>query len=191
MIRYPTQRRFPLVSALELLEDLWPGTDGSSQGQVMPMDVRETDSGYVVEVGLPGIKPDDVEVTLDGRLLTIRGRSSDQRDKDEGRYLLRERRSASFSRSVTLPAEIDAEAVTTTFEDGELCVTLPISKRAGSRRIPVGSGAGGARQVTPGSEEASEQGERGDDGQADASTQGKRANGAGEPANTASTAGAS
>jgi len=190
MIRYPSQRRFPLASALDWLEDVSSGSDGT-QGQVMPMDVRETDSGYVVEVGLPGIKPDDVEVTLDGRLLTIRGRSSAQRDKDEGRYLLRERRSASFSRSVTLPAEIDAEAVTTTFEDGELCVTLPISKRAGSRRIPVGSGAGGARQVTPGSQGGSDQRTLGDNGQSDPSAQGKRAsNGAGEPANTASTSGA-
>ena len=136
----------PLSSALDWLEEVWGGSD-TTQGQVLPMDVRETESGYVVEAGLPGIKPDDVEVTLDGRLLTIRGRSSDKRDQDEGRFLLRERRTTSFSRSVTLPAEVDADGVTTTFEDGELCVTLPISKRAGSRRIPIGSGASGARQV--------------------------------------------
>jgi len=165
MIRYPTQRRYPLLSALDLLEDVWGGGDGS-QGQVMPMDVRETDSGYMVEVGLPGIKPTDVEVTLDGRLLTIRGRSNEKRDRDEGRYLLRERRSTSFSRSVTLPAEIDADGVATTFEDGELCVTLPISKRAGSRRIPVGTGATGARQVSAGSDGGEQRGQasNGEDG---------------------------
>ncbi len=129
------------------------------------MDVRETDSGYVVEAGLPGIKPADVEVTLDGRLLTIRGRSGDKRDQDEGRYLLRERRSASFSRSVTLPAEIDADGVTTTFEDGELCVTLPISKRAGSRRIPIGTGANNARQVSATSDGGSQQDGQTGDGQ--------------------------
>ena len=146
MIRYPSQGRFPRFSPLEWLEDIWGGADGS-QGQVMPMDVRETDSGYVVEAALPGIKPDDVEVTLDGRFLTIRGRAGKQRDSEEGRYLLRERRSTSFSRSLTLPAEIDPDGVTTTFDDGELCVMLPISKRAGSRRIPVGTGARAARQV--------------------------------------------
>ena len=144
----------PLSSALEWLDEVWSGTDGRD-GQVMPMDVRETDSGYVVEVGLPGVKPTDVEVTLDGRLLTIRGRAGDKQDRDEGRYLLRERRVTSFTRSVTLPAEIDGDAVSTTFEDGELCVSLPISKRAGSRRIPIGTAASEARQVQ-GASDASE-----------------------------------
>jgi HSP20 family protein len=164
MVRYPSQGRFPL-SALDWLDEVWSGSD-ATQGQVMPMDVRETDSGYVVEAGLPGIKPEEVEITLDGRLLTIRGRSTDKRDHDEGRYLLRERRSTSMSRSVTLPAEIDADGVTTTFEDGELRVTLPISKRAGSRRIPVGAGAAGARQVSAASDGGTPQnGLAGDAGQ--------------------------
>jgi HSP20 family protein len=187
MIRYPSQRRLPLASALDWLEEFWSGGEGS-QAQMMPMDVRETDSGYAVEVGLPGVKPDDVDITLDGRLLTIRGRSRQQLEKDEGRYLLRERRSVAFSRSVTLPAEIDAEGVTTTFEDGELCVMLPISKRAGSRRIPVGSGAGGARQVTPGSE-GSQQSTRSGNGNGSASAQGGR-EGQAEPAKSGAGAGA-
>ena len=169
MIRYPAPRRFPLSTALDWLEEVWGGSDGG-QGQVLQMDVRETDSGYVVEAGLPGIKPDDVEVTLDGRLLTIRGRSGDKRDRDDGRYLLRERRSTSFSRSVTLPAEVDADGVTTTFEDGELCVTLPISKRAGSRRIPVGTGASGARQVGATSGDGSQQDRQGAAGNGQASS---------------------
>ncbi len=189
MIRYPAPRRFPLSSALDWLEEVWGDSDGS-QGQVLPMDVRETDSGYVVEAGLPGIKPDDVEVTLDGRLLTIRGRSSDKHDQDDGRYLLRERRTTSFSRSVSLPAEVDADGVTTTFEDGELCVTLPISKRAGSRRIPIGTGATGARQVgstsSNGGSQPSGQRETGN-GQASTSGQPERqARRSAEPANATS-----
>ncbi len=173
-IRYPAPRRFPLSSALDWLEEAWGGSDGT-QGQVLPMDVRETESGYVVEAGLPGIKPDDVEVTLDGRLLTIRGRSSDKRDQDEGRFLLRERRTTSFSRSVTLPAEVDADGVMTTFEDGELCVTLPISKRAGSRRIPIGSGASGARPVGGGSPEAGRTGNGPANGSGEAKGAGQQA----------------
>jgi len=180
MIRYPSQRRFPLSSALDWLEEVWSGPDGTPS-QVMPMDVRETESGYVVEVGLPGIKPTDIEVTLDGRMLTIRGRSSDARDKDEGRFLLHERRSTSLSRSVTLPAEIAVEGVTSTFEDGELCVTLPISKRAGSRRIPVGAGANVARQVNAGSKGGSQQG--------NGRSVGAPMEGSAEPANAATSAG--
>jgi len=180
MIRYPSQRRFPLSSALDWLEEVWSGSEGGPT-QVMPMDVRETESGYVVEVGLPGIKPTDIEVTLDGRMLTIRGRSSDGHDKDEGRYLLHERRSASLSRSVTLPAEIDVEGVKSTFEDGELCLTLPISKRAGSRRIPVGAGAEGARQVNAGSNGGSQQG--------NGRSEEARGEGPAEPPNAATSAG--
>jgi len=151
MIRYPTQRRFPLFrSPFDWLTDeTWMGSDGGSAADTVPaMDVREADEGYVVEVSMPGIRPDDVEVTLDGRLLIIRGKTSTHREEgDQGRYLMRERRTMSFARSITLPAEIDAEAVTSSFEDGELRLMLPISSRAGSRRIPIG-GAVNARQVS-------------------------------------------
>jgi len=152
MIRYPTQRRFPLFrSPLDWLNDeTWMGSDGGSGADTVPaMDVREADGGYVVEVAMPGIRPEDVEVTLDGRVLTIRGKTSTQHEEgDQGRYLLRERRMTSFARSITLPAEIDGEAVTSTFEDGELRLRLPISSRAGSRRIPIGGRTNG-RQVSP------------------------------------------
>jgi len=151
MIRYPTQRRIhPYHSLLDWLADeTWLGSEGGRTADTVPaMDVRETDAGYVVEMTLPGIRPEDIEVTLDGRVLTIRGKTSSRdHEGEQGRYLLQERRAMSFARSITLPAETDAEAVASEFEDGELRLTLPISKGAGARRIAIGGGSN-ARQVT-------------------------------------------
>jgi HSP20 family protein len=165
-------------SPLEWLTDeTWMGSDGGSLADTVPaMDVRETDTGYVVEVAMPGIRPDDVEVTLDGRLLTIRGKTGTQHEEgDQGRYLLRERRTLSFARAITLPAEVDAEAVTSSFEDGELRLVLPISSRAGSRRIPIGVGTN-ARQV---SGQTSDAGPRQD--ASSSKTNGQTATGNGQP----------
>jgi HSP20 family protein len=60
------------------------------------VDIRETDDAFVIEAEMPGVKPEDAEVTIDGRTLVIRGRSEDEKERNEknGRYLMRERHSA-------------------------------------------------------------------------------------------------
>ena len=98
----------------------------------------------VVDAELPGIRPEDTEVTLDGRTLSIRGRYHESREEGgQGeRYLLRERRTGELMRSVTLPGAIDADNVETSFEQGELRITLPKAAETRARRIPVGPGRG-------------------------------------------------
>ncbi len=114
------------------------------------MDVRETDEAYVIEVDMPGVKPGDIDITLERQQLVIRGRYGAEReetDEQQGRWLLRERSSGSFTRSVILPESIDEEAVTSSFENGELRLTLPKSKEGRARRIPVSGPADAAKQV--------------------------------------------
>ena len=117
-----------------------------------PVDVRETDDALIVEMAMPGITPEEIEVTLDGRTLAIRARTEKdtERQAEEGRYLVREREVASYARVIMLPTEVDAEKVVSSFENGELTLTLPKAVDRRSRRIPVTAGEKPAQAVGPG-----------------------------------------
>lgn len=157
LTRRPQERRsLPVRSTLDwLFEDPW-GEGGSWPSATMPsIDMRETDDAFVVEAELPGVKPDDVDVTLDGRTLVIRGEYGPEERSDDtkqGRYLVRERRSGVYTRAVTLPGAVDSDRAETSFENGELTLTLPKAPEARTRRIPISGGAAGAKQVGPSSE---------------------------------------
>lgn len=158
LIRRQPSRSMPLRDAFDMmLSDPWSGFmgDGERWGSGgMPIDVRETDEGFVIEAEMPGMRPEDTEVTLDGRTLTIQGHFGEQRHDDEGkgeRYLVRERRSGSMVRSVTFPIAVDADKVSCTFEHGELKVTVPKAAESRARKIPITEGSGKAKQVGSGS----------------------------------------
>ena len=118
----------------------------------MPIDLRETDEAYIVEAELPGVRPEDTEVTLEGRTLTIRARYDESREEGQQgeKFLVRERKTGELTRSLTLPSAIDAERVSSAFEQGELRITLPKAPETRARRIPVGPGGNGAKQVGSG-----------------------------------------
>jgi len=155
LTRRPSERRItPFRSALEwLMED--PIVEGSrwSQGAMTPsIDVRETDDSLVIEAEMPGVTPEDIDVTLDGRTLSIRARQTEERERegDNGRYLVRERQTASYARVITLPVQTDPDQVESTFENGELTLKIPKATQDRSRRIPV---RGPAKAVGPGTSE--------------------------------------
>lgn len=118
---------------------------------VVPLDVMEKGDAFEVRASLPGIKPEDVQITVQGEVLTIRGTAtSEQERKDERNeenWILRERRSGSFYRSVTLPAPLDADRATARFEQGVLVLEIPKAETAKARQIPV-SGAQRSEQST-------------------------------------------
>jgi HSP20 family protein len=149
--RVPEGRIVPLRSALDwLLDQQWSSEGGWAGGGMAPsLDMRETEEAFLVELEMPGVKPEDTEVTLDGRVLIVRGESgSEEREESQkGRYLVRERQAMSFARAITLPTDVEADRVECRFENGELAITLPKAAQARSRRIPISSGAQGARQV--------------------------------------------
>lgn len=107
----------------------------------LPVDVRQTDTGYVVEASAPGLRPEDVEVTFDNGILTIRGEHREESsDEARGEYVRRERRTSSVFRQVSLPSEVDADRITAGFENGVLAVSVPRTARAQAKRIPVSGG---------------------------------------------------
>jgi HSP20 family protein len=99
--------------------------------------VTETPEAFVVETELPGIEPKDVEVSLIGDTLTVKGekRSKEER-KDAVRHSV-ERTYGAFARSVTLPGLVDPERLSATSKDGVLTITLGKREEARSRRISV------------------------------------------------------
>ena len=117
----------------------------------MPLDVVERGDAFEIRASLPGIKPEDVQITVQGDVLTIRGATtSEQEHKDDGddeNWILRERRSGSFYRSLTLPAPLDADRATARFEQGVLVLEIPKAETAKARQIPV-SGAQKSQQST-------------------------------------------
>ncbi|UIP00660.1 Hsp20/alpha crystallin family protein [Halobaculum sp. CBA1158] len=123
----------------EELEDI-ERTLGVEGGADVPVDVLERDDAFVVTADLPGFDPEDVEVTLSGRELTIhaegdeRAESASETD-DEGRYHRRERRVRSVTRRLRLPGEAVEEEASATHENGVVTVTLP-------RPEPDGEGDG-------------------------------------------------
>jgi HSP20 family protein len=117
----------------------WPGVavDGGLSEFVPAIDVRDSGDAYVVEVEMPGVNPDDIEVVIEGRTLTVRGRFAEERELDEGSYLLRERRRGQFMRAVVLPGMVEIDKVSSKFEDGELIITLPKAAHDRARRVEI------------------------------------------------------
>jgi len=106
-------------------------------GYVAPADLYETDDALVLEMWVPGVNPDDIEITLEGNTLTIRGEVKPEADEKVRRYYLREIPHGSFVRSFTLPVEVDADKAKAEFKHGVLKLTLPKVEAARARRIKV------------------------------------------------------
>ena len=98
-------------------------------------DLEETDDAYVVELELPGLAPDDVDVQLDDRVLTVSGEIREK--KRTGILHRRTRRVGEFRHAVTLPAEVDDEHVEASLRDGVLTVRVPKSPQSRRRRIQI------------------------------------------------------
>ena len=101
------------------------------------VDVSEDDDNYLVEVELPGLSEKDVEVKVENGVLTIASRKDESREeKDEG-YIRKERRHYSFSRSFSLPDNVDLEKVTANFKNGLLDIAVPKAPAAKPKLIEV------------------------------------------------------
>lgn len=107
------------------------------EGFAPAMDVAEDDANYVVKVTLPGVEPDQVEITLTDNVLTIKGETKTEKDMEEKNYRVRERRYGSFTRSIALPMPVEAEQVDATHEHGVLTLRLPKAEAVKPKRITV------------------------------------------------------
>ena len=113
----------------------WWESDGGSL--MVPMDMTETDNEILVSASMPGVKPEDVEITVIGNTLTIKGESKAEEEIERGNVYFRERRFGSFRRSVALPTDVNADQAEATFENGVLKLRIPKKEEVKPKQIAV------------------------------------------------------
>jgi len=104
------------------------------------LDISERKDAYLVTVELPGVELDDLQITMEDGLLTIQGERQFAHDSSEQQFHRVERRYGAFRRSITLPAQVQAEQIEATFENGVLQIVVPKMEEAKPKRIQVRPG---------------------------------------------------
>lgn len=106
-------------------------------GFVPGLDVRETDTTFEIEAMLPGMKKSDIKIDLEDRVLTISGERTSEKEEKGVKYHLIESQYGKFSRSVTLPANINRDSVNASYTDGILRITIEKNENAVTKQIQI------------------------------------------------------
>ena len=128
---------------LSLFDDFFDSMFSSMDNwstRVPAVDVEENDKEYTVKAELPGFDENDVNLTVENHVLTLSGKvdeKNEEKDKDNRKYLVRERRVETFERSFSLPEGVDEENISAQFKNGLLTVTLPKTAEKSSRKLEV------------------------------------------------------
>jgi HSP20 family protein len=142
-------------------DDFSPFVRMGSSMRVPDTDVVERENEIRVMCELPGLSPEDVDISLENNVLTITGEKREERQEadEEGTWHLSERRWGRFSRSFVLPREVEQDRIEAIYDNGVLTVTIPKSEKARPRRIEVRAESGGTRRVQAGTREPAVKGE--------------------------------
>jgi HSP20 family protein len=103
----------------------------------MRLDVNEDDKGYVVNVDMPGVKKDDIDISIEGNQVAIRAEVKREKSREKGKDIYNERYSGQAYRAFTLPSEIDSAAAQATYDGGVLTLTLPKKTGTEAKRVSV------------------------------------------------------
>lgn len=120
-------------------EDFWkPAPFAETETWFAPsIDVSETDDTITVKAEIPGMKKEDIDITVSEGLLTLSGeKKADHEEKGES-YHVRESRYGAFRRSIRLPAEVESDQIDAGYQDGVLTVTVPKGEGAKRKKIEV------------------------------------------------------
>jgi HSP20 family protein len=121
------------------------GGDWAGLGQnlefVPRFDVKEIKDAYVINADLPGVKDEELNVSLSGNLLTISGKREEEHREEGESYYAMERSHGSFARSFTMPDGVDSDGVSADLREGVLTVRIPKKPDAQPKRIAIGTGS--------------------------------------------------
>jgi HSP20 family protein len=113
-------------------------TDLNETSTILPaMDISEYENEFVAVAELPGVKKDDVKITLEKNVLTVQGQRKPYEIQQDARIHLNEMRMRDFSRSIQIPSEIDANNISAELENGVLRIVLPKAQDARVRTIQI------------------------------------------------------
>lgn len=133
---------YDIVSARDTMDRMLDNYFGRSalsfEGYgVIDLDMYQTDDEIVVEASIPGIKPEDISISVAGEVLTIKGEVQQEQETKDADYHIKERRFGSFSRSITLPTLVIADKAVADFKNGILKLKLPKAEEVKPKTITV------------------------------------------------------
>jgi HSP20 family protein len=138
---------------MERLNERAAGVSHSREGTEIAfapqVDVYDAGEAFIVKADLPGVRGQDLEIRLEGTVLSIRGQRTANEAGGES-YLCCERPTGRFVRAIELPSRVEPDSITATFLRGVLEITLPKTAATGAKRIPVDPGEEGEETVSPG-----------------------------------------
>jgi len=139
----PFQDMLSLREAMnQLMEESFVRPNGTrGQGFVPALDLSETADGFLVEAAVPGLKPEDVEVTVENNVLTIKGETRQEKEDKQRSFHRIERRFGSFQRTIALPNTVKPDAIKASLEHGVLRLEIPKAEEVKPRKISVNVGA--------------------------------------------------
>ena len=146
----PFQDMILLRNAMsQLMEESFvqPAAAQGGKSFVPALDLSETAEGYLVEAALPGIKPEDVEITVENNVLTIKGETRQEVDEKKRNFHRIERRFGSFLRTIGMPTTVKADAIQASLTNGVLRLEIPKAEEVKPRKISVNVGEDKALDV--------------------------------------------
>jgi HSP20 family protein len=173
---------FGLQRLNRILDEAFGGMPFQDQGDVItstwfaPTDISEDENSLQISMELPGVEPDDVRLSLENNILTIRGEKRQRSEENNERVHRFERTYGVFERTFALPNTVDADKIEARYENGVLLVRIPKAERARPREIRVNASGSGSTQVKSGSRSQvgagqGDEGERGNQGNTGSSSQ--------------------
>ena len=111
--------------------------DGRERAWTPAIDVVRDNGNLVVRADIPGIKPEEVKIEVEDDILTVSGEHEERKEEKDKHYVRRERRYGSFSRSMALPAGVDAKKIKAKTHDGVVEVTIPLPKEAKKETVTI------------------------------------------------------
>jgi len=135
----PVREMMTLREAMDrLFDDAFTRPLSSSGGSVVPaIDLYQNDDDVVVKAALPGLKAEDVQISITADVLTLRGEFKKETERKETTYHIREKGYGSFERAVMLPTDVQSDKAKAEFENGVLTVTLPKAETVKPKTISI------------------------------------------------------
>ena len=139
-------RRWEPFRELRTMEDtinrLWrnygrEAADPTVEGWSVPLDVVREGDQIMVHASLPGVDPENIDVSVEDSVLTIKATTHADVEREEGEYLMRERRTGSFHRALRLPDTVDTERIQPGYKNGVLTITIPKAESKKAKRLKV------------------------------------------------------